>query len=110
MTTNAIVQKSMNPVGMIVSAGPGIDPTAFKTDEHYYCVAGSINHRGSQKQAVNEMEIEEIARKMKNAGIEYVGVVGKFSVRNPSHEILIKRVLNRYFKNIFLTNKYIKSS
>ncbi len=102
LTTNAIVQKSMNPVGMIVSAGPGIDPTAFKTDEHYYCVAGSINHRGSQKQAVNEMEIEEIARKMKNAGIEYVGVVGKFSVRNPSHEILIKRVLNRYFKNIFL--------
>ncbi|MDA3915939.1 MAG: hydantoinase/oxoprolinase family protein [Deltaproteobacteria bacterium] len=102
LTTNAIVQQNMNQVGMIVSAGPGIDPNAFKTDDHYYCVAGSINHRGIQKAAVNEMEIEDIAKKMKKAGIEYVGVVGKFSVRNPSHEILIKRVLNRYFKKIFL--------
>ncbi|MEN8212707.1 MAG: hydantoinase/oxoprolinase family protein, partial [Thermodesulfobacteriota bacterium] len=102
LTTNAIIQQNMNPVGMIVSAGPGIDPSAFKTDDHYYCVAGSINHRGSQKAVVNEMEIEDIAKKMKKAGIEYVGVVGKFSIRNPSHEILIKRVLNKYFKKIFL--------
>ncbi len=102
LTTNAIVQQNMNPVGMIVSAGPGIDPQAFKTEKHYYCVTGSINHRGSQKARVNEMEIEDIAKKMQNDGIEYVGVVGKFSVRNPSHEILIKRVLNKYFKKIFL--------
>ncbi len=102
LTTNAIVQQNMNPVGMIVSAGPGIDPKAFKTGNHYYCVTGSINHRGSQKARVNEMEIEDIAKKMAKDGIEYVGVVSKFSVRNPSHEILIKRVLNKYFKKIFL--------
>ncbi len=102
LTTNAIVQQNMNPVGIIVSAGPGIDPKAFTTGEHYYCVAGSINHRGSQKARVNEMEIEDIAKRMKTAGIEYVGVVSKFSIRNPSHEILIKRMLNRYFKKIFL--------
>jgi N-methylhydantoinase A len=102
LTTNAIVQQNMNPVGMIVSAGPGIDPEAFKTGDHYYCVAGSINHRGSQTARVNEMEIKDIAKKMEKDGIEYVGVVSKFSVRNPSHEILIKRVLNRYFKKIFL--------
>ena len=102
LTTNAIVQQNMNPVGMIVSAGPGIDPKVFKTGEHYYCVTGSINHRGSQKARVNEMEIKDIAKKMAKSGIEYVGVVSKFSVRNPSHEILIKRVLNRYFKKIFL--------
>jgi len=102
LTTNAIVQKNMDPVGMIVSAGPGIDPAAFRTGEHYYCVSGSINHRGREKAPVNTMEIEDIAKKMKKAGIEYVGVVGKFCVRNPSHEILIKRILNKYFKKVFL--------
>lgn len=102
LTTNAIVQQSMNPVGMIVSAGPGIDPSAFNTGEHYYCVAGSINHRGREKAPVNKMEIEDIAKKMKKAGIEYVGVVSKFCVRNPNHEILIKRILNKYFKKVFL--------
>ncbi|MCP3872804.1 MAG: hydantoinase/oxoprolinase family protein [Desulfobacteraceae bacterium] len=102
LTTNAIVQQNMNPVGMIVSAGPGIDPTNFKTGEHYYCVTGSINHRGREKAPVNKMQIEDIAKKMKKDGIEYVGVVSKFCVRNPSHEILIKRILNKFFKKVFL--------
>ncbi|MBU8911704.1 MAG: hydantoinase/oxoprolinase family protein [Desulfobacterales bacterium] len=102
LTTNAIVQQNMDPVGMIVSAGPGIDPEAFRTSEHYYCVAGSINHRGREKAPVNTMEIEDIAKKLKKAGIEYVGVVGKFCVRNPSHEIFIKRIINKHFKKVFL--------
>lgn len=102
LTTNAIVQQNMKPVGMVVSAGPGIDPENYRTGEHYYCVTGSINHRGSQKAPVNEMEIEDVAKKMKKAGIEYVGVASKFCVRNPSHEILIKRILNRHFKKVFL--------
>ncbi len=102
LTTNAIVQQNLEPVGMIVSAGPGINPMAFKTGDHYYCVSGSINHRGREKSPVNTIEIKDIAKKLKKAGIEYVGVVSKFCVRNPSHEILIKRLLNKYFKKIFL--------
>ena len=102
LTTNAIVQQNMKPVGIIVSAGPGVDPNAFSTGEHYYCVSGSINHRGREKASVNSMEIEDIAKTMKKAGIEYVGVISKFCIRNPSHEILIKRILNKYFKKIFL--------
>ncbi|OQY50289.1 MAG: hydantoinase [Desulfobacteraceae bacterium 4572_89] len=102
LTTNAIIQHNMEPVGMIVSSGPGIDPEFFRTGDQYYPVTGSINHRGREKAQVNEMEIKDIAQKLKKAGVEYVGVVGKFSVRNPSHEILIKRILNKYFKKIFL--------
>jgi len=102
LTTNAIVQQDINPVGMIISSGPGIDPNFFKTGEHYHCVSGSINHRGREKAPVNTMQIEDIAKSMKKAGIEYVGVVSKFCVRNPSHEIVIKRILNKYFKKIFL--------
>ena len=102
LTTNAIVEQNMAPVGMIVSAGPGIDPEYFRTGEHYYTVSGSINHRGREKAPVNEMQIHDIAKKLQKAGIEYVGVVSKFCVRNPSHEILIKRILNKYFKKVFL--------
>lgn len=49
LTTNAIIQQTMEPVGMVVSAGPGIDPEFFRTGEHYYAVSGSINHRGREK-------------------------------------------------------------
>ncbi len=102
LTTNALVQQTMEPVGMIVSAGPGIDPEFFRTGDHYYPVAGSINHRGREKAPVNEMQIEDIVKKLKKDKIEYVGVVSKFCVRNPSHEILIKRILNKHFKKVFL--------
>ena len=102
LTTNAIVQQAMTPVAMVVSAGPGIDPEFYRTSEHYYAVGGSINHRGREKAPVNEMEIQDIAKKIKKAGIEYVGVVSKFCVRNPSHEILIRRILNKYVKQVFL--------
>jgi N-methylhydantoinase A/oxoprolinase/acetone carboxylase beta subunit len=102
LTTNAIIQQTMEPVGMIVSAGPGIDPEFFRTGDHYYAVSGSINHRGREKAPVNEIQIQDIAGKLVDAGVEYVGVVSKFCVRNPSHEILIKRILNKYFKKVFL--------
>ncbi len=102
LTTNAIVQQNMTPVAMVVSAGPGINPEYYRTGDHYYAVGGSINHRGREKAPVNEMEIQDIAKKIKKAGIEYVGVVSKFCVRNPSHEILIRRILNKYVKQVFL--------
>lgn len=102
LTTNAIVQQTVTPVGMIVSAGPGIDPENFRTGDQYYAVGGSINHRGREIKPINEMEIQMVGEKFKKAGIEYVGVVSKFCVRNPSHEILIERILNKQFKQIFL--------
>ena len=102
LTTNAIVQQTVTPVGMIVSAGPGIDPENFRTGDQYYAVGGSINHRGREIEPINEAEIQIVGEKLKKAGIEYVGVVGKFCVRNPSHEILIKRILDKQFKQIFL--------
>jgi len=102
LTTNAIVQQTVTPVGMIVSAGPGIDPENFSTGDQYYAVGGSINHRGREIEPINEMEIQRVGEKFKKAGIEYVGVVSKFCVRNPSHEILIEQILNNQFKQIFL--------
>ncbi|HCY85465.1 MAG TPA: hydantoinase [Desulfobacteraceae bacterium] len=102
LTTNAIIEQKMAPVAMVVSAGPGINPEFYRTGEHYYAVSGSINHRGREKAPVNEMQIQDIAKEIKKAGIEYVGVVSKFCVRNPSHEILIRRILNKHVKKVFL--------
>ena len=102
LTTNAVVQQNVNPVGVVVSSGPGIKAELFSSGEHYYKVKGAIDHRGRETQKINKQEIEDVAEKLKKAGIEYVAVVGKFSVRNPSHEILIKRILNKQFKKIFM--------
>ena len=48
LTTNAIVQNKIPPVGMIVSSGPGIDPEFYRTNPLYFPVSGCIDHRGRE--------------------------------------------------------------
>ena len=102
LTTNAIVQQNTEKIGIIVSTGPGIDPEFFRTHENFYCVSGSIDHRGRQKQPINENEIKQAGEKLKENKIKYIGVIGKFSVKNPTHEISIKNILKNDFEKIFL--------
>lgn len=105
LTTNAIVQGDMPRVGMIVSSGPGIDPLLFRTNEYYYPVGGSIDHRGRRIDPIDEDEIETVSQKLAAAGIRHVGVIGKFSARNPSHELDIRRYLRDRFEHVFLGHR-----
>ena len=105
LTTNAIVQQTIDPVGMIVSAGPGIDPAVFKTNDHYYTVSGSLDHRGREVAPLDPDQIQEVAQKLEADGISIVGVVGKFSARNPVHEFQIKKILGKSFETVFLGHK-----
>lgn len=102
LTTNAIVQKKISEVGIIVSSGPGIDPRHFQTNAHFFPVAGSIDHRGREVEPVDAREIEKVRRDFQARGICHVGVVGKFSVRNPAHELQIKAHLGDGFEKVFL--------
>lgn len=102
LTTNTIAQSRISNVGMIVSAGPGIDPEYFRTNQHYVAVSGSIDHRGRETEPVDGQNIEDSAKKFVSEGIKYVGVVGKFSTRNPQHEIFIKELIKPHFEKIFM--------
>ena len=102
LTTNAIVQKKIPDVGIIVSSGPGIDPRCFQTGDNFFTVSGSIDHRGREVEPVDPGEIERVGRELLASGIRHVGVVGKFSVRNPAHELQIKARLGDAFEKVFL--------
>jgi N-methylhydantoinase A len=105
LTTNAIIQEMVPDVGMVVAAGPGIDPEHFRTNPDYVCVQGSIDHRGREVEPVRPQEIRAAAVRFRKNGIRQVGVVGKFSVRNPAHEILIGELLGESFDKIFLGHR-----
>ena len=105
LTTNAIAQGKLARTGMIISSGPGIDPLLFRTGEHYYCIAGSIDHRGREVAPVPEREIEKIASRLLADNVHQVGVVSKFSVRNPEHELKIAEILGSSFENIVLGHR-----
>ncbi len=102
LTTNAIIQRQTAPVGMIVAGGPGLDPEFFRTNKDYYPVTGSIDHRGREIEPIDPEQIKKISCRMAKAGIRNVGVISKFSIRNPEHEIQIARLLDPSFEKIFM--------
>jgi N-methylhydantoinase A/oxoprolinase/acetone carboxylase beta subunit len=105
LTTNAIVQGKTAPVGMIVSSGPGIDPEYYRTNSHFFAVCGSIDHRGREIEPIDPVEIEHVIQQLHKEKIRYVGIVGKFSVRNPAHELQIKNMLHTSFDKIFMGHR-----
>ncbi len=102
LTTNATIQGKTPEVGMIVTCGPGLDPELFRTNPHYHTVAGAIDHRGREIRPIDREEIEAVADALKEAGIRNVGIVGKFSTRNPAHELAIREIIQPAFGKIFM--------
>lgn len=105
LTTNSIVERKFVEPGMIVSSGPGMDVESFRTGRFYFGISGSINHRGREMRTIDSMEVEAIASRLRVEGVRQVGVVGKFSARNPIHELQIREILGDDFENVVLGHR-----
>lgn len=105
LATNRIVQNRIPEVGMIVSAGPGMDPELFRTGAHYRIVGGAIDHRGREIDPVDEKQVLEAALDFEKEGIRFVGVVSKFSVRNAAHEEQIADLIGGRFEKVFFGHR-----
>ena len=105
LATNRVVQQRIPEVGMIVSSGPGMDPELFSTGEHYFPVAGAIDHRGREVAPIDADQVGSVAEEMKKKGIRHVGVVSKFSTRNPAHELAIGEQIGDQFEKLFLGHR-----
>jgi N-methylhydantoinase A/oxoprolinase/acetone carboxylase beta subunit len=105
LATNAIVQGKIEPVGMIVASGPGMNPYSFRIGDLYYPVSGAIDHRGREVAPIKPAEIEAVSGTFKAAGIRNVALVGKFSVRNPAQELRIRELLGDGFENVTLGHR-----
>ncbi|WP_300667961.1 hydantoinase/oxoprolinase family protein [Desulfoluna sp.] len=102
LTTNAVVTGKLEKVGMVVAGGPGLNPKLFACGEDYHTVAGAVDHRGRVVEGLDRDAVEALADSFLAKGIRTVGVVGKFSTRNPTHEqrmeeILIKKGIEHVF-------------
>ena len=94
LSTNAIVEGKNEEVGVMVSAGPGINPFSYSIGENYHFIRGAIDHRGFEIQMLDEREAGVIAKKYAKKGLRVYATVSKFSTRNPAHELRIGEMLN----------------
>ncbi len=106
LATNMIIQGKVPPVGMIVAGGPGLDPELFRTGNHYHVVSGALDHRGRETAPIDTQQVREAADSLARQGISQVGIVTKFSVRNPEHELAIAEMIGDKFENVFCGHQF----
>lgn len=84
--TNAVAQRQLDPVGLVVMSGPGVSPDDLPVADRTSVVSGYMNHRGIEAEAPDEAELSALGAEFAGRGIKNVAIVGKFSSRNSAHE------------------------
>jgi len=102
LVTNAVVEGKMEPVGLLITAGPGMSPAFLLQDENCRVVRGAMDHRGREIAPLDEAEVSRHLDEFHGKGIRVLAAVGKFSVRNPSHERRIAELAGDRFDYVAL--------
>jgi len=86
LCTNAIVQDELSDVGVLVTAGPGVDPALHSIGSRYTVLDGGMDHRGTE---IRTLDLDASLKCIESSiedGVRVFAVVSKFSPRNPKHE------------------------
>jgi N-methylhydantoinase A/oxoprolinase/acetone carboxylase beta subunit len=94
LSTNSIVEGKVEDVGMLVSAGPGIDPYSVMPCKNYHVIPGAVDHRGTETSPIDSNALKAAVDSCVADGIKVFASVSKFSPRNPSHEKTMQLALN----------------
>ena len=86
LAVNALVQERADPVGLALSAGPGLDPRRFALGSHVCLVPGGLDHRGVEVSPLRVDALPAAVEAWAREGVAAVACVGKFSPRNAAHE------------------------
>ena len=100
ISTNAIVQNKTNRVAMVLFCGPGLSPSDLNAGRDAFFAQGYVNHRGIPVKNIDSREMERISDEISENAIRYIGVVGKFSSRNPQQEMDAACLLQSGSRNI----------
>ena len=100
VSTNAIVEKRISKVGVVLQRGPGLKWQFENLGEHVADVTGSVDHRGIPVSREGADEFSKIKEDFLKNSVDAVAVVGKFSTRNPDFEKRAAEYLRDDFREI----------
>lgn len=93
IVTNALIQNRTDKVGLCLIPGPGFDISS-KVPVKPFWLSGYIDHRGREVKEPKKDEVLKACEYYSNYDV--FAVVGKFSVRNPKHEVLVADWLREF--------------
>lgn len=93
LAVNAVVQDACAPVGLLIGAGPGIDPGWFGLGGHTAVIPGGVDHRGTEVTPLDREAVRAAVERWRDEGIAAFACVTKFSTRNPAHENAMEAIV-----------------
>lgn len=105
VSTNAIIEDKISKVGMLIQSGPGVknDFSACRGENQF--LGGYVDHRGVVVEDIDPGEIKKAGEIFKQAGVESLALVSKFSTRNPKNEEKMAEILAKDFDRITLGHR-----
>lgn len=91
LITNLLAQGQAPPVAALLIPGPGRDPATFSVGGPAWAIGGAIDFRGREIAPLDRTEVEAALRQIQATGCRHLAITGKFSPRNPGHEIQVQR-------------------
>ncbi|MBI5446044.1 MAG: hydantoinase/oxoprolinase family protein [Deltaproteobacteria bacterium] len=102
LVTNAVVEEKLEKTGLVVTAGPGMNPASLLVDGDCRVAGGAIDHRGREIAPLDNEGVAGHLERMAGSGVRVLAAVGKFSVRNPAHELRIGELAGGRFDYVAL--------
>jgi N-methylhydantoinase A/oxoprolinase/acetone carboxylase beta subunit len=102
LVTNAVLQGQLEPTATLLTAGPGVNPELLVVDGNCRVVGGAMDHRGREITSLDEQAVGRHLEDFRRSGLRVLAVAGKFSVRNPAHELRIAELAGDAFDRVVL--------
>lgn len=100
IVTNALVNGTIDQVGLLVMPGPGMD-IRQGVPVKPYLLSGYVDHRGHMVGETKIAEVQDVCRQFDSGAV--FAVSGKFSVRNPANELIVEKWLQQTINPAHIT-------
>lgn len=101
LMTNLILENKYEPTGLILIPGSGINMKEFKLPFISREIKGSIDFQGRLVENIDRKEVlEQAAQLIEKEKIKNIGVISKFSSRNPELELQTVKIIKEKFPQV----------
>lgn len=97
LALNALLTKRYDPTGLVLVPGPGLTPAPQWQDPLVQILSGAQDHLGTIIAKPKEQEVMAAFEHLQKQGIKALGIVTKFSPKNPALEEWLKEKAHKAF-------------
>lgn len=101
LMTNLILENKYEPTGLLYLSGSGININELKLPFVYRITTGNVDFQGRIVEDIDEEDIKvKIKELIEESNIKNLGIISKFSSRNPELEIKTMNLIKKYYPNL----------